>query len=77
MFRNGTRVLVADVSFSGNRMKLTARSNSGKYNRCTSGATKSGTYTYRRSGKRLIFKAVSDRCAGRKASLTAKPFVKG
>jgi hypothetical protein len=64
------------VSFSGNTMKITTGSGTPQYNRCISGAQRSGTYTYRLSGKRLTFKAKADRCNGRKTLLTAKPYVK-
>jgi hypothetical protein len=76
VYRNGTRVLVTTVSFSGNTMKITTGSGVPAYNRCISGPQRTGTYAYRLSGKRLTFTAKSDRCNGRKTLLTTKPYVK-
>jgi hypothetical protein len=70
--RNGKTVVNGTTLFTGHRMKVTDRS--GSY-ACGTGE-RSGLYTYRLAGSKLIFKTVSDKCVGRKLLLTTKPFVK-
>jgi hypothetical protein len=70
--RNGKIVVLGTATFTGGRMKFTDRS--GSY-ACSAGE-RTGSYTYRVTGRRLTFKAVVDKCVGRKLLLTTKPFLK-
>lgn len=70
--RNGRVVVVAKAIVNGSRVKVIDRS--GSY--ACSVAEGTGVYTYKVAGTRLTFKAVADKCVGRKLILTTKPFVK-
>lgn len=70
--RNGRVVVVAKAIVNGSRVKVIDRS--GSY--ACSVADGAGVYTYKVAGTRLTFKAVVDKCVGRKLILTTKPFVK-
>lgn len=71
--RNGKVVVVGKAIRTGTRrLKLSDRS--GSY--ACSAAEGTGLYSYTVSGKRLTFRAVADKCIGRKLLLTTKPFVK-
>lgn len=70
--RNGKVVIKTAVKVTGSKIKFT--DSSGSY-ACT-GAQKSGSYTFKVSGKKLTFKVVSDKCSGRKSVLTSKAFTK-
>jgi hypothetical protein len=71
--RNGKLVVVGKVVQTGiRRLKLSDRS--GSY--ACSIAEGNGIYTYRVVDRRLTFRAVADKCTGRKLILTTKPFVK-
>lgn len=71
--RNGKLVIVVDATRAGIH-RLRFRDISGPY--ACSKAEGNGVYTYRLAAGRLTFKAVSDKCIGRKLVLTTKPFVK-
>jgi hypothetical protein len=70
--RNGKTVVFGIAVVRGSRVRFSDRS--GSY--ACSAAEGTGTYVYSVVGKRLTFKAVADRCVGRKLILTTKPFVK-
>lgn len=70
--RNGKIVVVGTASFSAGKTRFVDRS--GSY-ACGPGE-RTGVYTYRLVGRRLTFKAVADKCVGRKLLLTTKPFLK-
>jgi hypothetical protein len=71
--RNGKLVVVGKVVRTGiRRLRLSDRS--GSY--ACSTAEGNGIYTYRVAGRRLTFRAVADKCIGRKLILTTKPFVR-
>jgi hypothetical protein len=70
--RNGKVVVAGTAVFANGRM--TVKDRSGSY-ACGPGERK-GSYTYRLAARRLTFKALSDKCVGRKLFLTANPFVR-
>ena len=71
--RNRRLVVVGTAASVGtHRLKFVDRS--GAY--ACSAAEGNGVYAYRRVGSRLTFKAVRDKCVGRKLVLTTKPFSK-
>ena len=70
--RNGKIVVVGTAVFTDGRMKASDRS--GSY--ACGADERTGVYTYRLTGRRLTFKAVADKCVGRKLLLTTKPFLK-
>jgi hypothetical protein len=71
--RNGKVVVVGKASWLANRhVRFTDRS--GPY--ACSSSEGSGTYGYRLSGNRLTFRAIRDKCVGRKLVLTTRSFVK-
>jgi hypothetical protein len=67
--RNGRVVVRGLGAATAGRLALTDQS--GSY-ACT-GTQRVGVYTYKLSGRLLTLKATADRCAGRRAILTAKP----
>jgi len=71
--RNG-KLVVAGKAVAIGRRRLRVSDNSGPY--ACSASEGSGIYVYRRSGRRLIFRAVADKCIGRKLVLTTRPFAK-
>ena len=70
--RNGKIVVVGRAIVTGSRVRVSDRS--GSY--ACSAAEATGVYVYTVVGRRLTFKAVADRCVGRKLVLTTKPYVK-
>jgi hypothetical protein len=73
LVRNGKLVVVGKaIRIGTRRLKLSDRS--GSY--ACRPAEGNGIYTYKVAGRRLIFRAVTDKCVGRKLVLTTKPFVK-
>ena len=70
--RNGKIVVVATAVFTDRRMTVSDRS--GSY--ACGADERTGVYTYRLIGRRLTFKAVADKCVGRKLLLTTNPFLK-
>ena len=72
VIRNEKLVVVGTALVSDSRVKFTDRT--GSY--ACSTAEGVGVYTYSLDGQRLTFKAVTDRCVGRKLLLTTKPLVK-
>jgi hypothetical protein len=70
---NGRLVVVGKVSHAG-AGRLRFHDVSGPY--ACGASVGDGIYRYALAGQRLTLTAVSDRCAGRKTVLTAKPFVK-
>jgi hypothetical protein len=70
--RNGHVVVVGRAVVTSSR--ITFSDHSGSYSCPPPDAT--GRYTYKLSGKRLTFKPIADKCAGRKLILTTKAFVK-
>ena len=73
LVRNRKLVVVGTAAPIGTR-RLKFVDRSGPY--ACSVAEGNGVYTFRRVGSRLIFKAVADKCIGRKLILTTKPFSK-
>jgi len=73
LVRNGKLVVVGKAIRIGIR-RLRVSDRSGSY--ACSTAEGNGVYTYRVDGGRLTFRAVADKCIGRKLVLTTKPFVK-
>jgi hypothetical protein len=71
--RNGKLVVVGRATRIGTR-RLKVSDRSGSY--ACSAAEGNGVYTYRAAGRRLTFRAVADRCIGRKLVFTTKPFIK-
>jgi len=71
--RNG-KLVVAGKAVAIGRSRLRISDRSGPYACSTSEGN--GVYLYRRSGKRLTFTVVADKCIGRKLVLTTKPFLK-
>ena len=69
--RNGKLVVVGKVVRSDTR-RLTFSDRSGSY-ACSASEGK-GVYVYKPAAKRLTFRAVADKCVGRKLILTTKPF---
>ena len=70
--RNDKIVVFGRAVVTGSRVTVTDRS--GPY--VCSTAERTGVYVFSVVGKRLTFKAVADRCVGRKLILTTKPFVR-
>jgi hypothetical protein len=71
--RNGKLVVVGTAIRVGTR-RLKVSDRSGSY--ACSAAEGHGVYAYRVAGRRLTFRAVADKCIGRKLVFTTKPFVK-
>ena len=71
--RNGKLVVVGRALRLGTR-RLELSDRSGSY--ACSATEGHGVYTYRLAGRRLTFRAVADKCIGRKLILTTKPFVR-
>src|SRR5215213_4239420 len=73
LVRNGKLVVVGKaIPIDIRRLRLSDRS--GSY--ACSTAEGNGVYTYRVVGGRTTFRAVVDKCIGRKLVLTTKPFVR-
>jgi hypothetical protein len=70
--RNGKIVVFGAAIVTGSRVKVSDRS--GSY--ACGPAERTGVYVYSVVGRRLTFKAVADRCVGRKLILTTKPYIK-
>jgi len=71
--RNGKLVVTGKaVAIGRHRLKISDRT--GPY--ACSASEGNGIYTYTRSRRRLIFRAIADKCVGRRLVLTTKPYVK-
>jgi hypothetical protein len=71
--RNQRLVVIGTATSVGTR-RLKFVDRSGAY--ACSAAEGNGVYTYKRVGRRLTFKAIRDKCVGRKLVLTTKPFIR-
>jgi hypothetical protein len=71
--RNQRLVVIGTAASVGTR-RLKFVDRSGPY--ACSAAEGNGVYTFRLVGRRLTFKAVADKCIGRKLILTTKSFIK-
>jgi hypothetical protein len=73
LVRNGKLVVVGKaIAIDVRRLRVSDRSGSYACNPREG----NGIYTYRVAGRRITFRAVADKCIGRKLVLTTKPFVK-